>query len=314
MRTLALLLVVITLACGSSRSRNGTHPAPTGPVRVIAAAGLRPADAVAQFLQGLGDRPRVLVLSAGSDTAAGPAAAADLRAGGAIATSIRVTREMAQSNQIIALMDGMSALWLTGASARELGVALGGTETATAIERMARAGLAVGGDGAGAGFLAAVTITGGDVPPPRRRGRRPAQQDEGVATAEGLNIIGGTLVYAPSSSRRRDDALDQALAAHPRLLGVQLDSGAALVLLPTGEWLSAGTRDVVVREVRGDAPATAPDSAATDSTVADSARTAPVTAAVSIPPGARFIPRTRTLIPAPEPPPAAADSLPPARR
>lgn len=229
-------------------------------------------------------RPRVLVISAGMDTASGPQAAADLRAAGAIATSIRLTRAMAESGQIPALLSGIQAVWLTGTNPAELGAALGGTPTATALQSRASAGMRIGGDGAGAGMIASVLIAGGDVPPPRRRGRQP--DDEGVVTAEGLGILTGTLVYAPASPLRKADALDSALATHPRLLGIQLDSGAALSVMPDGVWQSVGSADVLIH---------VPD----ESLPADTANAAdaPQRRTRILSPGSRFDPRTRTMLP-----------------
>jgi cyanophycinase-like exopeptidase len=226
------------------------------------------------------NRPRILVISAGADTASGPQAAADLRAAGTIATNIRLTRTMAESGQIPALLSGVQAVWLTGTNPAELGAALGGTPTATAIASRAAAGLRVGGDGAGAGMLASVLIAGGDVPPPRRRGRQ--VEEEGIVTAEGLGILTGTLVYAPASPQHKPDALDSALATYPRLVGIELDSGAALSVMPDGVWQSVGSADVLIL---------VPEESAVDSTGAVARRTRILS------PGSRFDPRTRTMLP-----------------
>lgn len=262
---------------------------------LLGARGARPTEAFAQMVGASeGNRPRVLVISAGTDTAAGPAAAADLRSTGTIATSIRITRTMAESNQIIALLTGVNAVWLTGSNPVELGAALGGTPTAQAIASRARSGLRVGGDGAGAGMIADALIAGGDMPP-ARRGRR-AAQDEGVVTAEGLGILTGALVYAPTASNHKPDAIDSALALHPRLLGIQLDSGAALAVMSDGVWQSVGTSDVLIYVPDDTPPVGAEaDTTATDSTTA--APAGPVFRARILSPGSRFDPRTRRLLP-----------------
>jgi cyanophycinase-like exopeptidase len=282
------ILVVCCLsftACGGSRGRNGaTSPTSTSvSTRVlVTATGTRPSEALVGLLQAAASPARVLVLSAGSDTASGPSAAADLRAAGAIATSIRLTRTMAQSGQITSLLGGVHAVWLTGTNPRELGAALGGTPTAVALEQRARGGLRMGGDGAGAGMLASVLITGGDVPPPRRRNTRQPAEEE-VATGEGLGVLPGTLVYAPSTTRHKPDALATALQEHPRYLGVQLDSGAALRVMSDGVWESVGTADVLIL---------VPDTQADADTAAATARRTRI-----VSPGSRFDPRTRTLLP-----------------
>ena len=287
MRLTTLFIVwAVVVNCGGSRQRgndNRPAPAPDRPAILLTAAGTRPADALARFVGADSvTSPRVLVLSAGSDTASGPQAAADLRAAGAIATSIRLTRAMAESGQISALLNGTSAVWLTGLRADELGAALGGTATAVALERRGRSGMPVGGDGAGAGMLASVLIAGGDLPPVRRRGAR-QPVEEGIATAEGLGLVPGTLIYAPASPRRKADALDSALAHHPRLVGIQLDSGAALIVTAQGIWESVGQADVLVRVTD--------EALAPDSTGVVPRRTRIVS------PGSRFDPRTRSLLP-----------------
>jgi cyanophycinase-like exopeptidase len=271
-------------ACGGSRGQSGATPTPMSvSTRVlVTATGTRPSEALAGLLEGAASPVRVLVLSAGSDTASGPSAAAELRAAGAIATSIRLTRTMAQSGQITSLLGGVHAVWLTGTNPRELGAALGGTPTAAALEQRARGGLRMGGDGAGAGMLASVLITGGDVPPPRRRNTRQPVEEE-IATAEGLGVLLGTLVYAPSTTRHKPDALATALQEHPRYLGVQLDSGAALRVMSDGVWESVGTADVLIL---------VPDTQADPDTAAATARRTRI-----VSPGSRFDPRTRTLLP-----------------
>lgn len=275
------VIALVIAVCGGPRSRSAAEPpAPTAPrpTILLAATGARPVDAISALL-GTKDqaRPRVLVISAGNDTSSGPQAAAELRAVGAIATSIRLTREMAESGQIPALLSGVQAVWLTGSNPAELGAALGGTPTSQAIATRVSSGMRVGGDGAGAGMIASVLIAGGDVPPPRRR-RQP--EDEGVVTAEGLGILTGTLVYAPVSPRRKADAIDSALVMHPRLMGIQLDSGAALSVMSDGVWQSVGAADVLIH-----VPLEA------DSTGAPSHR------ARILSPGSRFDPRTRTMLP-----------------
>lgn len=286
MRPLLLAVLFLAIAaCGGSRPQGGTaEPTPAAaprPTMLLAAAGARSADAVARLIGASEQtRPRVLVISAGTDTVSGPQAAMDLRTAGAIATSIRLTRTMAESGQISALLSGVQAVWFTGTNPADLGAALGGTPTATAIVTRADAGMRVGGDGAGAGMVAAVLIAGGDLPPPRRRGRQPP--DEGVVTAEGLGILRGTLVYAPASSRRKADALDSALAAHPTLVGVQLDSGAAMTVMPDGVWQSVGIADVLLH---------VPDGSSSDSMGVALHRTRILS------PGSRFDPRTRTMLP-----------------
>lgn len=282
----AATLGFLALACGGSRAPGAsTAPQPQAVTTrlLLTAAGVRPSDELASFIAAAGASPvRVLVLSAGGDTASGPRAAADLRSAGAIATSIRLTRTMAESGQIPSLLAGTHAVWLTGTNPRELGAALGGTATALALEQRARSGMRVGGDGAGAGMLASVLVTGGDVPPPRRRNAR-AAEDDGVATGEGLGVLQGTLVYAPVNPRHKPDALASALVAHDRLVGIQLDSGAALRVQTDGIWQSVGTADVLIL---------VPDTA----TVADSAGALARRTRI-LSPGSRFDPRTRTMLP-----------------
>jgi cyanophycinase-like exopeptidase len=131
-------------------------------------------------------------------------------------------------------------------------------------------------------MLASVLVTGGDVPPPRRRNARQAE-DDGVATGEGLGVLQGTLVYAPVNPRHKPDALASALVAHDRLVGIQLDSGAALRVQTDGIWQSVGSADVLIL---------VPDTAA----VADSAGALARRTRI-LSPGSRFDPRTRTLLP-----------------
>ena len=281
-----IALCLAFTACGGSRAQSGAGTlSPSAPTTriLLSAAGARPSAALAALVNSAGQSPvRVLVLSAGADTVSGPSAAADLRTAGAIASSIRLTRTMAESGQISSLLGGTQAVWLTGTNARELGAALGGTATAVALERRARAGMPIGGDGAGAGILASVLITGGDVPPPRRRNARPAD-DDGVATGEGLGVLLGTLVYAPASTRHKPDALASALETHPRIVGIQLDSGAALRVQSDGVWESVGTTDVLIL---------VPDTEISPDTAGAIARRTRI-----LSPGSRFDPRTRALLP-----------------
>jgi cyanophycinase len=193
---------------------------------------------------------------------------------------------MAEASSIIAILGGQDAVWLTGSNAQELGVALGGTATARALEQRFRNGMTLGGDRAGAAMLGAVMVTGGDDPPPTRRRRRRAAQDTGIATAEGLGVVIGSLIYAPSSERHRPTALNEAIAIHTRLLGVMLDSAAAIAVENDGTWMVVGDQPVELVEIAPEV-SVPPDSAA----AADSANF--VTRTLS--PGERFDPRSRAV-------------------
>jgi cyanophycinase len=223
-----------------------------GPLYIVG-GGRQPEALVRDFVQlaGGAGRARIVVMAMASadGRASGEAKAADLRALGADARNVWLTREQALGDSAARLLDGATGIWFGGGDQNRLMAVLRGTPVAEAIRARHRAGAVVGGTSAGAAVLSTPMITGEE--------RRPAGADttEGwtrvargtVATVEGLGFVTNAVIDQHFVRRRRHNRLLSLVLEGPVRLGVGIDEGTALVVDPDGAWRVAdGSASVVL--------------------------------------------------------------------
>lgn len=243
-----------------------------GPLAVAAAAqaprgtlflvggGPQPPALVQEFvdLAGGKGKARIVVFAMASEDgqAGGDEKAADLRALGAEARNVYVTRDQAMTDSVAKLLDGATGIWFGGGDQVRLMQALGGTPTAAAIWKRYRAGAVVGGTSAGAAVMSTPMITGDER---RRGGDRPPTDStavfitidrNNVITADGFGFLGRAIVDQHFVRRRRHNRLLSLVLEGPVRLGAGIDESTALVVGPDGRWRVAGASVVVIYDAR----------------------------------------------------------------
>lgn len=209
-------------------------------------------------LAGGAGRARIVVFAMASSEGltGGEEKAVDLRALGADARNVHVTREQANTDSVVRLLDGVTGIWFGGGDQSRLTAALRGTLTEAAIRRRYESGAVVGGTSAGAAVMTALMITGDE----RRLGgdRPPSDSSEAFLTidrnnivvSQGFALLPGAIVDQHFVRRKRHNRLISLVLEHPDSIGVGIDESTALIVEPDGQWRVAGASVAVIYDAR----------------------------------------------------------------
>lgn len=230
-----------------------------GPVFAVG-GGPQPPALVREFvdLAGGPGKARIVVMAMASESGAtsGEEKAADLRALGAEAINVWLTREQADTDSSARLLDGATGIWFGGGDQSRLMAAIGGTRTAAAIHARWQAGAVVGGTSAGAAVLSTPMVTGDEKRP---GGDRPANdgsitfatlERDNVITTAGLGFITTAIIDQHFVRRKRHNRLISLVLEGPVHLGAGIDESTALLIQPDGLWRVSGAGTVVIYDAR----------------------------------------------------------------
>jgi cyanophycinase len=224
---------------------------------VIVGGGTQPSALVDEFVRLAGGPARariaVLAMASASGERSGEAKAADLRARGARADNRWVTRETADQDSVVALLDSVTGVWFGGGDQSRLADVLRGTKLERAIRARHAAGAVIGGTSAGAAVLSAVMITGREL---RSTVNADTTQDwtavaaGSVETTDGFGYVREAIIDQHFLRRRRHNRLLSLVLERKEHLGLGIDEGTAVIVEPDGRWRIAGTSVVVIYDAR----------------------------------------------------------------
>lgn len=198
----------------------------------------------------------VLAMASASGETSGGEKAADLRALGADAFDLWLTREQADLDSVVRLLDGVTAIWFGGGDQSRLTAVLSGTRVERALRALWQAGAVVGGTSAGAAVVSTPMITGDER---RRGGARPPNDSsqifitidrDNVVTADGFGYVTDVVIDQHFVRRKRHNRLVSLVLEGPVRLGAGIDESTALVIAADGTWRVAGASVVVVYDAR----------------------------------------------------------------
>ncbi|MFO0760727.1 MAG: cyanophycinase [Byssovorax sp.] len=132
------------------------------------------------------------------------------------------TRADADDPEVLALLEGVTAIFFTGGSQGRIVTLLGGTKLAQTIRRAHRGGVVVAGTSAGASVICDHMIAQG------KKGYAPRRQS--VTMAPGLGLTKRLVIDQHFAQRHRIGRLFAAVALNPFLIGVGIDEDTAIVL------------------------------------------------------------------------------------
>jgi cyanophycinase len=258
------LLLALALTASACAPAAPPRPAPdaatAGGHLFIVGGGARPPELMQRFVELAGGAGRariaVLPMASGIPHEVGPEQAAELRALGAEAFVLDLTREQAHADSVLRLIDGLTGVWFSGGDQSRLTAALGGTPTLRAIHARFRAGAVVGGTSAGAAVMSDSMITGEQFLPGQDTAgfhddagyRRIARR--WIHIVPGFGFLPGAVVDQHFVERERHNRLLSAVLERPSLLGAGIAESTALVVRPDGRWEVAGSGLVVVYDAR----------------------------------------------------------------
>ena len=231
--------------------------APRGTLMIVG-GGPQPPALVQQFVDLAGGRghARIAVFAEASEDgkASGEEKVADLRALGADAINIWVTREQASTDSVAHLLNNITGIWFGGGDQVKLIAVLRGTKTEAAIHARYMKGAVVGGTSAGAAVMSQVMLTGDERRP---GGDRPDTTSaymtiarNNIITDTGFAFLKTAIVDQHFLRRRRSNRLISLVLEREPHLGVGIDESTALIVGPTGPWRVAGASAVSIYDAR----------------------------------------------------------------
>ena len=192
------------------------------------------------------------------------------------------TRAEADDPACAAQLDDATGVFMTGGNQAKLSSVVAGTRLGDAIARAYEAGAVVGGTSAGASVVATHMVSGG------AEGATPKERM--VQLAAGLGLVDGLIIDQHFSQRNRYGRLLALVAHSPQLLGMGIDEDTALVITE-GRYV----------EVLGKGAVTVFDGLHMQTKAYAAKRTQPLLVSDvvlhSLPNGARFDLRSRSLVP-----------------
>ena len=245
MRTLALVLTALTvLAAGQAAAQ----PAARGHLVVIG-GGTRPPEVMHKIaaLAG-GAKGRMLIFPHASGVPeTGPDLEKEFRALG-LGTVVLITadRAAADTDAVLAQMDGATGVYFAGGDQNRITAALLGTKVAQRLRTLYRNGAVIAGTSAGAAVMSRVMITGDEARPLTKDEAWQTIESENVATAPGLGFIDDVILDQHFVRRRRFNRLLSLVLEQPSLLGVAIDEETATWVKPDRTFEVIGHGPVLV--------------------------------------------------------------------
>ncbi len=223
----------------------------------IVGGGSRPDSLMRHFVELAGGPDAhlvVLPMASASPEETGARQAEDLRALGADARSIVLTRDDALAADP-ALLDDADGIWFSGGSQSRLTGVLNGTPVLDAIRRRYREGAVVGGTSAGAAVMSDSMITGSQRDPEADTlgyfGDTFSRIERGMMElAPGFGLLPGAIVDQHFLQRERFNRLLAAVLTRPALIGVGIDESTAIIVRPDGSWEVVGESAALIVDAR----------------------------------------------------------------
>ncbi|MFN0051288.1 MAG: cyanophycinase [Planctomycetales bacterium] len=223
--------------CAAEPPLSSSNLSPPPGTLFICGGGKLPDPALLRFVEMAGgERAHLVVITTASETA--DSAEVDFRidfwkkARMAEMTVLHTrSRDVADDPEFYRPLTTATAVWFIGGHQNRLTDAYQGTKTEQAIREVLGRGGIVGGTSAGAAVMSPVMILGGN---PR------------ADIGEGFGFLPGTVVDQHFLKRKRQDRLVNVLTAHPKLVGVGIDEGTALVVQGRKMWVLRESESNVV--------------------------------------------------------------------
>ena len=222
---------------------------------VVVGGGTQPEALVAEFVKLAGGpgKAHIVVMAMASEAGerSGESKAADLRKRGATARNLWFTREQADRDSLVRLLDSATGIWFGGGDQNRLAETIRGTKMERAIRARWEKGAVVGGTSAGAAVLSTPMITGTELGTRRDTTEAWTRIERGsVKVDTGFSFITNAVVDQHFVRRKRSNRLLSLVLATPPHLGAGIDEGTAIIVEPSGRWRIMGASVVIVYDAR----------------------------------------------------------------
>jgi cyanophycinase len=256
-RPLRVAVAACALLAAAMVPAAGAQPSPPrrpGPLMLVG-GGSQPPALVEEFVRLAGGpgtaRIVVFAMASADGQRSGEAKARDLERLGARATSLWLTRELADRDSVARLLDSATGVWFGGGDQNRLTAVLRGTKVEAAIRARHAAGAVIGGTSAGAAVMSTPMITGRELGVRRDTAEAWTRLERGsVAVDSGFAFVTNAIVDQHFVRRKRHNRLLSLVLAEPPHLGAGIDESTALIVEPDGRWRVAGASVVIIVDAR----------------------------------------------------------------
>jgi cyanophycinase len=153
-------------------------------------------------------------------------------------------RKIANSEKFVEPLRHASGVWFEGGRQWRLADAYLGTRVEREVKSLLARGGVVGGASAGATIQGSFLVRGDPAHPGNPDGDNRIMMVPGHEA--GFGLLPGSAIDQHVLVRHREDDLDPVIAAHPRLLGIGIDQGAAILV--HGDTFKAMDGEVLIHD------------------------------------------------------------------
>jgi cyanophycinase len=156
-----------------------------------------------------------------------------------------ITREQANSDSILSMLDGVTGVYFGGGDQSRLTGILKGTRTEKRLHELYQKGAVLGGTSAGAAVMSSIMLTGDEKRPTRDSSFNKIEADN-IITTEGFGFIDDAVVDQHFLIRRRSNRLISVILDHPDKVGIGIDEATAIWVKPDHTFEVLGRSVVLV--------------------------------------------------------------------
>jgi cyanophycinase len=255
LRTASLRSAAATLLLLTAAANVGAQSRPSRGTLFIVGGGTQPAALVDEFVKLAGGPGKanivVFAMASASGEKSGEDKAVSLQKLGARARNIWITREQADLDSIVHLLDSATGVWFGGGDQNRLTKALLGSKVEKAIHARYAAGAVVGGTSAGAAVISTPMITGTELMRTRDTTETWTRVKRGTVEVDsGFSFITDAIIDQHFLRRKRQNRLLSLVLADGPHLGAGIDEGTAIIVEPSGMWRIMGASTVLIVDAR----------------------------------------------------------------
>ena len=239
----------------AATARSLVAQAPTRGTLFIVGGGTQPPALIDEFvrLAGGAGKARIVVFAMASATGekSGEEKATSLRTLGADARNIWISREQADLDSVVHLLDSATGVWFGGGDQNRLTKALLGSKVEKAIHARFLKGAVVGGTSAGAAVISSPMITGTELDRTRDTTEAWTRIKRGTVEVDsGFAFLTDAIIDQHFLRRKRQNRLLSLVLADAPHLGAGIDEGTAIIVDPSGIWRILGASSVLIVDAR----------------------------------------------------------------
>ena len=160
--------------------------------------------------------------------------------------SLNLTREQANSDSIVRLLDRTTGVFFSGGDQSRLTAALKGTRVEQRLHEIYQQGGVIGGTSAGAAVMSEIMITGDELLNKDTVNAFTFIRKNNIKTIPGFGFVTAAIVDQHFVKRKRHNRLISVVLEHPSLLGIGIDESTAIIVNPNNTFTVAGESLVFV--------------------------------------------------------------------